>query len=199
MAKSKKDMDKKLEEDLLTEEEAENNKQEEVDSDQDRDEGGQESLQEDSSEQEKDKKDEDDDSSEQEEKYLRLFAEFQNYKRRTEEGKAKIYASANEALCTDLLTVIDNFERALDQDITDGLKAYHEGMELIFKQFMDVLKAAGLEEIPAEGEDFDPRIHHAVLTVEGEEGDSDKVAEVLQKGYKLNGKVIRASMVKVYS
>lgn len=134
-----------------------------------------------------------------EERYVRLYAEFQNFKRRTQEDRANIYARANEELCTNLLTVIDNFERALEHETSEDIEAYHEGMKLIFKQFMDVLKAAGLEEIPAEGEEFDPNIHHAVLAVEGDEENSNKVAEVLKKGYKLNGKVIRASMVKVYS
>ncbi|MGI6765157.1 MAG: nucleotide exchange factor GrpE [Anaerovoracaceae bacterium] len=87
-------------------------------------------------------------------KYLRLAADFQNYKRRVEKEKNDIYAYANEKLMAELLNVIDNFERALAVESVDtGMK---EGMEMIFKQLIDVLGSCGLEEIPAEGQDFDP-------------------------------------------
>ena len=95
---------------------------------------------------------------------------------------------------SELLAVIDNFERALEQDAGEGFK---EGMEMIFKQLGDVLKTSGLEEIPALGEDFDPNVHNAVMAEETEEYESGKVSGVMQKGYTLNGKVIRPSMVKV--
>ncbi len=129
-------------------------------------------------------------------KYLRLMADFQNYKRRTENEKSDIYARANERIVTDLLVVMDNFERALEQDTgeTDGFKA---GMELIFKQFKEVLEKEGLEEIEALGTDFDPNFHSAVLMEDTEEFESGKVSCVLQKGYKLKGKVIRPAAVKV--
>lgn len=128
-------------------------------------------------------------------KYTRLMADFQNYKKRTEKEKADVYSFANEKIMTDLLQVIDNFERALGSECQD--EAYAEGMQMIFKQLTDILKSAGLEEIEAVGHDFDPNFHHAVLTDSDPEFDSGKVTEVLQKGYKLNGKVIRPSMVKV--
>ncbi len=128
-------------------------------------------------------------------KYTRLMADFQNYKKRTEKEKADVYSFANEKIMTDLLQVIDNFERALGSECQD--EAYAEGMQMIFKQLTDILKSAGLEEIEAVGHDFDPNFHHAVLTDSNPEFDSGKVTEVLQKGYKLNGKVIRPSMVKV--
>lgn len=187
MKKTDKDMDKKMADDLdqeVVEEPAQ----------------ACDKAQEDQpAETEKEATSEEKDTSEADERYVRLFAEFQNYKRRTEENKSSIYAHANEQLCTGLLPVIDNFERALSQEVTDDIAAHMEGMALIFKQMMEVLTASGLEEIEAEGQEFDPNIHHAVLIVDGDEKDSGKVAEVLQKGYKLNGKVIRASMVKVYS
>ena len=130
-------------------------------------------------------------------KYLRLMADFQNYKKRVEKEKKDLYSYANEKLVTELLAVLDNFERALaHEDTGDGFK---EGMEMIFKQLMDVLEKSGLAEIAALGEDFDPNFHNAVMTEETEEYESGKVSGVLQKGYTLNGKVIRPSMVKVVS
>lgn len=129
------------------------------------------------------------------EKYTRLMADFQNFRKRTEKEKADVYSFANERIMTDLLQVMDNFERALGSECQD--QAYAEGMQMIFKQFTDILKNSGLEEIEAVGHDFDPNFHHAVLTDSNPDFDSGKVTEVLQKGYKLNGKVIRPSMVKV--
>ena len=128
-------------------------------------------------------------------KYMRLMADFQNFKRRTEKEKSDIYSFANEKIITELLTVLDNFERALESDCES--EGYAEGMKLIFKQLMDVLTKAGLEEIPALGEDFDPRYHNAVMTEDSGEYESGKVSGVMQKVYMLNNKVIRPSMVKV--
>lgn len=133
--------------------------------------------------------------SEWNQKYIRLMADFQNYKRRNEKERADIIGSANEKIVTKLLTVLDNFERALTQECTDA--AYAKGMDLIFRQLYDVLDKSGLEEIEALGEDFDPNFHHAVLTDDNDEYDSGKITEVLQKGYTLHGKVIRPAMVKV--
>ena len=127
-------------------------------------------------------------------KYLRLLAELQNYKKRTEKEKTDLYSYANEKIMTELLEVLDNFERALEQEAGDGFK---EGMELIFTQLTNVLTKAGLAEITALGEDFDPNVHNAVMAEETEEYESGKVSGVMQKGYTLNGKVIRPSMVKV--
>lgn len=129
------------------------------------------------------------------EKYTRLMADFQNFRKRTEKEKADVYSYANEKIMTDLLAVLDNFERALASECKD--EAYADGMKMIFKQLSDILTASGLEEIDAVGQDFDPNFHHAVLTDNNDDFDSGKVTEVLQKGYKLNGKVIRPSMVKV--
>ena len=128
-------------------------------------------------------------------KYLRLMADFQNYKRRVEKEKSDIYAYANEKIVSELLDVIDNFERALLHEATD--ESFAEGMKMIFKQLTGVLEKAGLEEINALGEDFDPNFHNAVMTEDNADYDSGKVTEVMQKGYMLNKKVIRPSMVKV--
>lgn len=130
------------------------------------------------------------------ERYMRLMAEFQNFKRRNEKEKSDIYARANEKVVMDLLTVADNFERAL-QAGTEVNEGFVKGMEMIFKQLQDVMTKAGAAEIIALGEDFDPNFHNAVMMEDSEEYESGKVSAVLQKGYTLNGRVIRPSMVKV--
>ena len=127
-------------------------------------------------------------------RYLRLMADFQNYKKRVEKEKRDLYSYANEKIMGDLLTVMDNFERALEHDADENFK---EGIEMIFKQLQDVLEKSGLAEIPALGEEFDPNVHSAVMTEETEDYESGKVSGVMQKGYTLNGKVIRPAMVKV--
>ena len=128
-------------------------------------------------------------------RYMRLMADFQNYKKRTEKEKSDIYAYANEKIVTQLLEVLDNFERALSHECAD--EGYAKGMEMIFRQLSDVLEKAGLEEIKALGEDFDPNFHNAVMTEDNADYESGKVTGVMQKGYRLNSKVIRPSMVKV--
>ena len=128
-------------------------------------------------------------------KYMRLMADFQNFKRRTEKEKSDIYAFANEKIISELLNVIDNFERALDAGNAED--SFYKGMEMILKQLLGVLEKAGASEIAALGEDFDPNFHNAVMTEDSDEYESGKVTEVLQKGYILNNRVIRPSMVKV--
>jgi len=131
-------------------------------------------------------------------RYVRLMADFQNYKRRSEKEKSDIYAYANEKIVMELLEVMDNFDRALEaagkQDANEG---FVSGMEMIFKQLKGVLEKNAVAEIEALGVDFDPNFHNAVMMEDSEEYESGKVTCVLQKGYSLNGKVIRPSMVKV--
>ena len=128
-------------------------------------------------------------------KYMRLMADFQNYKKRVEKEKTDIYAYANEKLVTELLTVMDNFERALAHESAD--ESFVEGMRMIFKQLSGVLEKAGLEEIKALGEDFNPMFHNAVMMEDNDAYESGKVTNVMQKGYMLNKKVIRPAMVSV--
>ena len=130
-------------------------------------------------------------------KYLRLMAEFQNYKKRVAKEKSDIHSYANEKIVTELLEVLDNFERALATDNSTDVEGYAQGMKLIFDQLLGVLTKSGLVEVKALGEEFDPNMHNAVMTADSEEYDSNKVCSVLQKGYTLNGKVIRPSMVTV--
>lgn len=131
------------------------------------------------------------------EKYVRLMAEFQNYKKRVAKEKNDIREYANEKLVMELLPVLDNFERALAASAEDDPAGYAKGMELIFTQMVTELQKSGLTEVEAEGQDFDPTKHNAVMTEENEELESGKVSKVLQKGYALNDKVIRPSMVAV--
>ena len=128
-------------------------------------------------------------------KYLRLMADFQNFRRRTEKEKNDIYAFANEKIVSELLNVIDNFERALA--MAEEGDSFAEGIRLIFKQLQGVLEKSGVAEIEALGQDFDPNFHNAVMMEDSTEYESGKVTEVLQKGYMLNNRVIRPSMVKV--
>ncbi len=129
-------------------------------------------------------------------KYMRLMADFQNQKKRFDKEKADIYQYANEKIVKNLLEVLDNFERALDAT-KDADPSLHDGMELIFKQLMTALENAGVAEIKALGEEFDPNFHNAVMMEETDEYESNKVSGVMQKGYTLNSRVIRPSMVKV--
>ena len=142
------------------------------------------------------KADEKDAEAEESERYMRLMAEFQNFKRRAAREKSDIHAYANERIVSDLLPVLDNFERALNTE-TDEFEAYAKGMELIFEQLKTALEKAGVKEIEALGCDFDPNVHNAVMTDNTDDYENDKISKVLQKGYKLNDKVVRPSMVAV--
>ena len=128
-----------------------------------------------------------------EDKYIRLMAEFQNFKKRNEKEKSAIYKLANEALITELLNVMDSFELALSA----GDSKDSEGLLMIQKQIASILEKAGLSKIDSLGEEFDPNRHHAVKSVEEDEGKSGTVAEVLKEGYVLSDKVIRPAMVVV--
>ena len=131
-------------------------------------------------------------------KFMRLNAEFMNFKKRTEKEKADIYKYANEKLFMQLLPVIDNIERALDSiEGADDHKLVLEGVNLIKKSFDEFLDKNGVKVIDAVGKPFDPTKHHAVMTEENDEFDDETVLDAFQVGYTLNEKVIRPSMVKV--
>ncbi len=128
---------------------------------------------------------------------LRLHAEFENFRKRTQRELEKQIELANERLIRELLIVVDNFERALEAvDEDSSAKGFVEGVRLIYRQLKDLLQRFGVEEIEAEGKEFDPMVHEAVMQVEDEEKDNIVVQEV-QKGYKLKGKLIRPSKVVV--
>ncbi|MBO5409566.1 MAG: nucleotide exchange factor GrpE [Clostridia bacterium] len=127
---------------------------------------------------------------------LRLMAEFENYKKRTQKEKEQSYEFATADTVGKLLPILDTLELSLTQDATDG-NAFKAGIELTVKQFRTILEKAGVTEIPALHEPFNPELHNAVLRQEDGDGEPDTVVEVLQKGYTLHDRVIRHSMVKV--
>ena len=130
-----------------------------------------------------------------EDRFLRLAAEYDNYRKRTTREKEEIGVVAKSKALTEILPVLDNFERAMQTECGDA--EFRKGMELIFKSFVDALKKQGVEEIAAEGETFNPDLHYAVTTVEDDSFGPNTVAAVLQKGYRLGDKVLRHAMVSV--
>ncbi|RKY70500.1 MAG: nucleotide exchange factor GrpE [Candidatus Latescibacterota bacterium] len=131
-------------------------------------------------------------------RWMRLAAEFDNYKRRSARQFAELVQSANERLVTQLLPVLDNFERALNHEGDDEtLESFRKGVEMIFGQLHDVLKAEGLKSFDSVGKPFDPNIHDAIMQMESEEHESGTVMEEVQKGYTLGDKVLRHTKVVV--
>lgn len=133
---------------------------------------------------------------EAQDKWLRQLAEFENFRKRTNQEKQGMYNNGVRDTVEKFLPVIDNFERAVAAT-EDKESSTYKGIEMILKQMLDVMSALGVEEIPAEGEPFDPNIHSAVMHIEDESCDENVVVEVFQKGYKHGDKVIRPAMVKV--
>ena len=130
--------------------------------------------------------------------YKRLFAEFDNYRKRTEVEKSDMYASGIRKTVEKILPVLDNFERGLAAvPEADRKNSAYTGMEMIYKQMVKVLDDLGVKPIEAEGKEFDPNFHNAVMQVESDELESGYVAQVVQKGYTYKGKVIRFASVTV--
>ena len=121
-------------------------------------------------------------------------ADFENYKKRNATLAASSFQNGVADTVMVILPILDNFERALAAECGD--KAFFEGMTMIMRQMQDALRNLGVEEIGADGQ-FDPEVHNAVMQVEEEGFETNQIVEVLQKGYSLNGKVLRHSMVKV--
>ena len=130
-----------------------------------------------------------------EEKYLRLAAEYDNYRKRTAKEKESAWANAKAQTVAAFLPVYDNLERALKQQTTD--EAYAKGVEMTMKGLQDALSGLGVELIPALGETFDPNRHNAVMHVEDDAAEENTVVEVFQQGFTCGDKVIRFAMVKV--
>ena len=128
-------------------------------------------------------------------KYLRLAAEYDNYRKRTAREKEHVYSDAKADTVKPFLAVLDNLERGVQQ-FEEG-DPHRQGMELICKQFMEVLTGLGVTEIPALGQPFDPEKHNAVMHAEDESAGENTVVEVFQKGFALGDKVLRFAMVKV--
>lgn len=136
---------------------------------------------------------------ETEDKYLRLFAEFDNYKKRTEKEKSARYADALIDTVAEFLPVLDNLERALAAEaLSEDAKAIKEGTKMIQKQMTDILAKLKISEIKAIGEEFNPNLHNAVMHIEDENIAENTVVEEFIKGYIYdNDRVVRHSMVKV--
>ena len=130
-------------------------------------------------------------------KYMRLLAEFDNFKKRTQKEKIQIYTDAAADVVEAVLPVFDNLQRAISSEIEGDAKTVLDGVKLIEKQFEDALKNIGVAQINAVGEQFDPEMHNAVMHIDDESFGDNIVVEEFAKGYKYKEKVIRHSMVKV--
>lgn len=138
------------------------------------------------------------DLQEKKDRLLRLQADFDNFRRRSAKEREEISAVVTQNFCKDMLPLLDNFERAMAAETKD-VEAFQKGVEMIFTQFQEILKKNGLEHIEAVGQKFDPNFHQAVMRVEDPDKEDDTVAQELQKGYMVKGRVIRPSMVQVVS
>ena len=130
----------------------------------------------------------------------RTLAEFENFRKRSEREKAQMFDLGAKSVLEKFLPVIDNFERSVAQvpeSEDSGIKAYAEGMDMIYRQLLKNLKEAGVEAIDAKGKPFDPAYHNAVMHEDNEELGENVVSEELQKGYLYKDSVLRHSMVKV--
>lgn len=128
-------------------------------------------------------------------KYVRLFAEYDNYRKRTAKEKAETYSNATVKCIENILPVIDSFERSLESDCSD--ENYKNGMKMIFNQLMDILAKMNVAEVESLGSEFDPKLHNAISQQDGTDYASGFVCQVYQKGYKLGDKLIRPAMVAV--
>ena len=128
---------------------------------------------------------------------LRLQAEYDNFKKRSQKEKEAERKYKSQDLINELLPALDNFERALQVEVTEANASLFDGITMVYRQFPDALKSQGVEVIETEGKAFDPTLHHAVMQIEDEEIESNTVVEELQKGYLLKDRVIRPAMVKV--
>lgn len=131
----------------------------------------------------------------QEEKYLRLAAEYDNYRKRTAKEKEAMWTEAKVDTVKTLLPVYDNLERAMKQETAD--EAYKKGVEMTMNQLKELLEKLGITEIPALGQTFDPNLHNAVMHIEDENLGENTIAQVFQAGFQCGDKVVRFAMVQV--
>ncbi len=135
-------------------------------------------------------------------KYMRLMAEFENFRKRSDKEKEQMFETGAKSVIEKVLPVIDNFERALDmvgseKESEADADPFMDGMRKVYKQLMDELDKIGVKPIEAVGQEFNPEFHNAVMQVDSEEFDSGMVAQEMQKGYMYNDSVVRHSMVGV--
>lgn len=135
--------------------------------------------------------------SDEHDKYMRLYAEYDNFRKRSAKEREGVYADAYCDALTQLLPVLDNLERAAQFSEDDAQSPMAKGIELTLKNLIETMNKMGVFEIEALGKDFDPNLHNAVMHVEDENEGENKVVEVFMKGYAKGDKVLRYSMVKV--
>ena len=128
-------------------------------------------------------------------RYKRILAEFENYKKRSAKERESLYNSILSDVVEVMLPILDNLENAAKVETKD--EEYKKGIELVLKQFQDTLKAKGVEEIKTVGETFDPELHEAVSSVQDDTKGEKEIVQEYRKGYKIGSKVIRHSMVVV--
>ena len=128
-------------------------------------------------------------------RYKRVFAEFENYKKRTQKERENLYNSVLGDIITNMLPLIDNLQMAANAECKD--EGYKQGVELVERQFKEFLGKNHVEEIPAVGEIFDPSVHEAVSSVQDDTKQSQEIVQEYRKGYKIGSKVLRHSMVVV--
>ncbi len=128
-------------------------------------------------------------------RYKRVLAEFENFKKRSGKERETLYNSILGDVVESFLPIVDNLENAVKAETQD--EEYRKGVELVLKQFKDILKAKGVEEIPAIGETFDPSLHEAVSSIQDPSKNAQEIVQEYRKGYKIGSKVIRHSMVIV--
>ena len=135
---------------------------------------------------------------EEEDKYLRLFAEFENYKKRTTKERIELYKTAGQEVIGSLLPVLDDFSRAIKESKKMKNSADFVGLELIFNKFNDILKSNGLLDLEVnKGDSFDPDLHEAISQIKTDKKNSGKIIDVIEKGYKMGDKIIRFPKVVV--
>lgn len=133
------------------------------------------------------------------EKYIRIHAEFDNYRKRTNKEKLDLISTANSGVLTDLLPIFDDFERAIaNNDSVEDIESIREGFKLIFNKFKGTLESKGLKPMEVDGQDFDSELHEAIANIPAPSKKlKGKVIEAVEKGYYLNDKVIRYAKVVV--
>mgnify|MGYP003586142014 CR=1 FL=1 len=133
---------------------------------------------------------------ESEDRLKRLQADFENFRRRTRQEKEDLAAVVIQGMLTDMLPLLDNFQRAMAAEAKD-IESFKQGVEMIYKQFQEALAKNGLEAIDTTNAKFDPNFHQAVMRVKNPEKEDEMIAAELQKGYMAKGRVLRPSMVQV--
>lgn len=130
------------------------------------------------------------------EAHIRTLAEYDNYRKRSTREKEAAYGDSKAACLSELLPVLDNFDRALATGDSD-IESFKKGMEMIYTSFTDILTKLGVEAFGEKGESFDPNIHNGVMHIENEELGENVISEVFSKGYRIGDRILRPAMVQV--